>query len=309
MPGKMRGAAAERNFRRSMNYRWYGYLGMNAPDFEQLEALAVFAEHLNLTRAARALGLSQPALHTRLRRLGESVGAPLYRREGKQLVLTDAGVRTLRFAREIRSRLADFAEHMRDERARTPLCLCAGEGALLYLLGPALRRFTRRHPLRVLVRDAEGTLEAIASGLAHVGVASPESDPPDTFAHELIAEVGFAVALPSDDPLASRSKLGWADLHGRAMIVPPAGRPHRIALDRHLPGDVERAVEISGWPLTLQLVGLGVGLAIVNAFCKPPRGVTLVDFVGLPNRRYLVIRDRRREQDARMRELWAKLAA
>lgn len=275
------------------------------PDFEQLEAFAVFAEHLNLTRAAKVLGLSQPALHTRLRRLGEVVGAPLYRRDGQALALTETGVRTARLAREIRARLHDFADELRDEQVRTPIHLCAGEGALLYLLGPAIRRFTRRHPLRVLVHDAERTIEAVSSGLAQLGVLSGEV--PSMFEHELIAEVGFALALPSGDPLAERTRVSWSDLRGRSLIVPPAGRPHRLALDAKLPADVEIAVEISGWPLTLQLVALGIGVAVVNDFCKPPRGVTLVKFEGLGARRYVVIRDARRELDSRGRDLWAKL--
>ncbi|KIG12943.1 LysR family transcriptional regulator YbhD [Enhygromyxa salina] len=279
----------------------------NAPDFEQLESFAVFAEHLNLTHAAKLLHLSQPALHTRLRRLGEAVGAPLYRREGRALVLTEAGLRTARFAREIRARLGDFTEQMRDEQLRAPVTLCAGEGALLYLLGPALRRFARRHPLRVLVRDAQGTAEAVAAGLAHLGVLSVESPPPG-LKHELVAEVGFALALPSSDPLAERGRASWSDLAGRQLIVPPAGRPHRVAIDQHLPADAEIAVEISGWPLTLQLVALGIGVAIVNDFCRAPRGVALIPFGGLAPRRYMVVRDPRRDLDPRVTDLWVKLA-
>jgi DNA-binding transcriptional LysR family regulator len=275
------------------------------PDLHQLQALSVFAEHLNLTRAARVLGLSQPALHTRLRRLGEIVGAPLYRRDGTSLILTETGLRTARLAREIQARLHDFADELRGEQIGAPLCLSAGEGALLYLLGPALRRFSRRHPLRVQVHDAEGTIEAVEGGHAQLGVLSGEV--PSTLEHELVAEVGFALALPSSDPLAERPRASWSDLRGRSLIAPPPGRPHRRALDSKLPDDVEIAVEIIGWPLTLQLVALGIGVAVVNDFCKPPRGVTLVPFEGLGTRRYVVVRDARREPDPRARELWAKL--
>ena len=278
----------------------------STPDFQQLEAFAVFAEHLNLTHAAQVLHLSQPALHTRLRRLGEAVGAPLYRRSGRLLVLTEAGVRTARFANEIRARLGDFTEQMRDEQLRTPITLCAGEGALLYLLGPALRRFARRHALRVLVRDGDGTAEAVAAGFAQLGVLSVDT-PPAGLEHELVAEVGFALALPANHALAGRARVSWADLSGQALIVPPAGRPHRAALQAQLPGDVEIAVEIAGWPLTLQLVALGIGVAVVNDFCRAPRGVTLVPFHGLGSRRYVVVRDARRELDPRAGDLWAKL--
>jgi DNA-binding transcriptional LysR family regulator len=278
----------------------------DAPDFEQLEAFAAFADRLNLTATARALGLSQPAVHTRIKRLSEHVGAPLYRREGRALVLTEAGRRTARFAREIHARLRDFAEASREAHERSPICLCAGEGALLYLLGPALRRFARRHPMQVLVRDAEGTAAAVAAGEAHLGVLTRDAVPAE-LEHELVAEVGFALAVPASDPLAEAEVAGFEDLCGRAMIVPPAGRPHRLALAAGLPPTTRIAVEVGGWPLTLQLVALGIGLAVVNDSCKPPRGVVLVPFEGLGTRSYVAVRDPRRALDGRAEDLWTKL--
>jgi DNA-binding transcriptional LysR family regulator len=281
---------------------------LDYPQLDELEAFAVFAEHLNLTHAARAIGLSQPALHARIKRLGEQLGAPLYRREGRALVLTEAGERTARFAREIRARVRDFGEGFREERARAPIELCAGEGALMYLLGPALRAFLRRHPLRVRVGDAEATLEAVASGRAHLGVLSSDADPdPQRLEAELVAETGFALAVPTKDPLAARARVSWPELAGRALVVPPPGRPHRVALEAQLPAGAEIAVEVGGWPLSLRLVALGVGVAVVNDFCRAPRGVTLVPFEGLPRRRYLAVRDPRRELDRRAEELWTRL--
>ena len=60
-------------------------------NYDFLFAFAVFAEHLNFTRAAEALNITQPALHTRIRRLTEDVGVTLYARRGRSLVLTSAG--------------------------------------------------------------------------------------------------------------------------------------------------------------------------------------------------------------------------
>ena len=97
-----------------------------------------------------------------------------------------------------------------------------------------------------------------------------------------------------------------ARVRGEPAVL--ADRPHRQALERRLPEDVDRCVEIAGWPLTLQLVALGVGVAIVNDFCRPPRGVAMIAFDGLGTRRYWVLRDRRRELDRRGASLWARLA-
>ena len=46
---------------------------------EWLEAFAAFAEHQSFTRAARALHLSQPALHVQVKKLSEALGVALYR--------------------------------------------------------------------------------------------------------------------------------------------------------------------------------------------------------------------------------------
>lgn len=55
----------------------------------------------NLTRTAQALHLSQSALSAQIRQLEERLGLPLFLREGKRLVLTDAGHLVMSYANEI----------------------------------------------------------------------------------------------------------------------------------------------------------------------------------------------------------------
>lgn len=57
--------------------------------------------------------------------------------------------------------------------AMRPAVLAAGEGAFLYLLGPAIREYRRRGtaPLRLLTRDGPAAVEAVRTGEAHLGVA------------------------------------------------------------------------------------------------------------------------------------------
>jgi DNA-binding transcriptional LysR family regulator len=58
---------------------------------DALASFVVFADHLNFTRAAAELHISQPALHVKVRKLAEALGRPLYRRDGRRLVLTADG--------------------------------------------------------------------------------------------------------------------------------------------------------------------------------------------------------------------------
>jgi DNA-binding transcriptional LysR family regulator len=60
------------------------------------------------------------------------------------------------------------------------------------------------------------------------------------------------------------------------MIVPPEGRPHRVAVAdafRRARIALEISVEATGWETTVHFVSLGLGLAIVNGCCRLPRGL------------------------------------
>ncbi len=59
---------------------------------DRLHTFAVFAEDNNLSRAAKRLHLSQPAVHAQLKALADELGVPLYQRAGRGLVLTKEGV-------------------------------------------------------------------------------------------------------------------------------------------------------------------------------------------------------------------------
>jgi len=66
---------------------------------DALASFVAFAEHLNFTRAAADLHISQPALHVKIRKLAQALGRPLYHRSGRRLVLTADGEAVARFAR------------------------------------------------------------------------------------------------------------------------------------------------------------------------------------------------------------------
>jgi DNA-binding transcriptional LysR family regulator len=97
--------------------------------------------------------------------------------------------------------------------------------------------------------------------------------------------------MPARHPLAARRSVKLADLEGAQLIVPPSGRPHRTLLSRMLQSAEVTwhvAVEASGWELMLQFVRLGLGLAIVNACCRMPAGVTSRPMPELPSLQYYV---------------------
>lgn len=264
-------------------------------NLDAVTAFATFADSLNLSTAAEALHISQPALHAKLRKLGEQLGVRLYVRVGRRLELTAQGEEVARFGREIAQQTRVFGTQLRDGDAGE-LAFAAGDGAYLYLLGPALRRFLAegKTRLKLLTRDRDGALEAVRSGRAQLGVA-PLQSVPGEFEARVLTTVGQMLVVRGDHPLARRRRLKLRDLAHCALIVPPEEKPHRQLLARLLqtagvPWTV--AVEATGWDLMLSFVQMGVGAAVVNAYCRLPRGLRGLPISELPTLRYYVFHRR-----------------
>jgi DNA-binding transcriptional LysR family regulator len=248
---------------------------------DALTAFAVFADHLNFTRAAEVLHISQPALHVKVTKLAATVGRPLYERHGRTLALTAEGEAVARFARDLDRRMAAFLDEVRGAAVRRPLTLAAGEGAYLYLLGDVIRTY---RPLRLINRDSTRMLAAVRTGRADLGVGVLETLPEDLTTVPL-ASYPQTLVMPTAHPLAEHPALTVRDLAGVSLVLPPANRPHRRTVERALRAEEvpwELAIEAEGWPLTLHFVTLGVGLSIVNGCVHPPAGFTSREITDLP---------------------------
>ena len=271
---------------------------------DALAAFAVFADHLNFTRAAEALHISQPALHVKITKLATTVGRPLYRRTGRTLALTTEGEAVARFARDLDKRMSAFLDEVRATEQVRPLTLAAGEGAYLYLLGDAIRTF---RPLKLVNCDSTRMLAAVRTGRADLGVGVLETVPDDVTA-VLLASYPQTLVLPATHPLTEHTELTVRDLDGVALVLPPAGRPHRKTVERALRSaevDWSLAIEASGWPLTLHFVALGVGLSIVNGCVRPPAGFTSRPITDLPRVPYYAVHLPSRTDDPRLADLLA----
>lgn len=261
-------------------------------DLDRVQAFAAFAELMNFTHAARRLAISQPALHAKIRRLEEEVGAPLYRRVGRQLELTEVGVETQRFGEELSRQSRDFLSRVRGSDA-VPVRLSAGEGSLLYLLGPSLKAF-RKHgaELRVQTHNREQTLHALLHGEADVGVTQLDGACPERLGSRVLVRVSQLVVFPRGHSLGKKRRLRIEDLAGEPWILPPAHRPHRQALERALSSRGVTplvAVEATGWPLMLSCVKRGLGICVVNGFVELERGLLSRPLRELPSLTYQVL--------------------
>ena len=80
---------------------------------KQLLTFVTLAETLNYPRAAERLQYAPSSLHRHIELLEEELGAPLFDKAGKRLVLTEEGRRLLPEARVVYARCQSFIQTAR----------------------------------------------------------------------------------------------------------------------------------------------------------------------------------------------------
>jgi len=121
-----------------------------------LRAFEAAARHLNLTRAAEELHVTQTAVSQHIRNLENRVGRPLFRRLPRGLALTDEGLQLVPVLTESFARMEQALTRLADARPREVLTVgVVGTFAVGWLL-PRLRAFQEAHPfvdLRLLTNN------------------------------------------------------------------------------------------------------------------------------------------------------------
>ena len=254
---------------------------------DALRAFAVFAEHENFTAAAAALHLSQPSLHAKIGKLSASLGLQLYERHGRGLRLTPDGRRLAAFAQDCGRRVDDLLAELGSRAA--PAVVAAGRGAFRWVIGDGVQRLARSgRPVRVVTANRAQSLEAVAGGQVDVAVFAHDP-PPRPLEHEHLAEYRQTLVVPRRHRLARATEVTVADLEGLRLVMPPAERAHRRALDLALAQAgvrYEVAAEVDGWDLLVHFASLGLGATVVNGCVRPPAGLVAVPFADLPSVHY-----------------------
>lgn len=162
-------------------------------DLNLLRVFIVVAETGSVTAAASRLYLTQPAVSAALKRLTTAVGAPLFARHGRGLVLTSRGERLLANARPhlealVESALAPAAFDPAASTRTVRIGLSdANEG---WLLPPLLRVLARTAPLmRIVVIPVQFRTvpQALASGAVDCAVTVADELPAGTRRRTLFA--------------------------------------------------------------------------------------------------------------------------
>jgi LysR family nitrogen assimilation transcriptional regulator len=244
-------------------------------DLKQLEYFRHVAELGSFTRAAAFLSVVQPALSRQVRQLEVELGQNLFDRNGRGVVLTDAGTRLLEHTRGILMQVGRARQELEDQRN-------GDSGHVVLGLPPSLGRSVTV-PLvkafgRLLPNASLATVEGLSAymlewlsvgrvdcALVYNAPASPSVD-----LQPLLDDQLFLIAPLPKPARKARKSITLAELADHPLIIP--SRPHsiRMSVENALAG-VDRKIkvvhEIECIPAVIDLVrqGHGFGVLPLNA--------------------------------------------
>ena len=110
------------------------------PPLNALRCFDVAAKHLSFTKAAAELNVTHSAVSHQIKALETWLGAPLFRRVNRGLVLTNAGQAYLKPVRDSFERLAEATRRLRVRERTGPLTVSIMPSFAAKWLMPRLRR-------------------------------------------------------------------------------------------------------------------------------------------------------------------------
>ncbi len=204
-------------------------------NYHHLHYFWAVAKEGNLTRVAKRLHVSQSALSVQIRLLEDELGQPLFAREGRTLVLTEAGRIALAYAERIFSNGSELVSTLREGRRRERHVLRIGAVATLS------RNFQESFVKPLLVRDdfelvlQSGGLEELLKRLAvHtldlvLSNRSVPSDAERTWQCRRIARQPVSLV---GRPRGRRKRFRFPeDLEGSRILLPGKSSDVRSAFD------------------------------------------------------------------------------
>lgn len=248
-----------------------------------LRLLLLVAQTGNLTEAARACGVSQPAASKAIARAEAQSGLALMRRDRRPLSLTAEG----RILADHAQRQADMARALNQlleesrGRGRGVVRIASfGPSASTHILPGLVAAVTRRHPmLSVEISESADQLSLLAlrDGLADFAIAV-QNDAPD-LEMIVLARDQLVALVPLGDPLAQPGAVDAATLSQRDFILTKGGSEPLVrawfARSGHEPSVRHRIQQITSI-LAMVRAGMGVSMIAEMAVPETHAGVAVV---------------------------------
>ena len=187
----------------------------------QLRIFEAVAKHGSISRAADALGLTQPAVSMQIKQMEDQLGLVVVEQVGKKFALTDAGQELRHHAECISKQTAELATSMEQFRKlERGILRVAVVSTANYFLPPLIARFSHEHPgvrLSLKVANREAVLALVTTNEAELAILGHTPERVDIAGPILYGQ-------PPRCHCSPRSSAGVAETHTASS---DRGRAHR----------------------------------------------------------------------------------
>lgn len=266
----------------------------------QLKIFEAVARHLNYTRAAEELFLSQPAVSMQIKQLEEDIGQPLFEKMGKKVYLTDAGREAWRYSQSITNQLNEMEIVMQEmtglQHGKLNLTVASTAN---YFVPTLLGVFKQRHQgvsVNIDVTNRENLLKALAANTTDFAIMGQPPEGLELEAHAFL-DNPLVVLAPVSHPLAHQKNIPLKRLCEETFIERERGSGTRAAHERffaeHGGQSFRETMEMNSNEAIKQAVQAGLGLGVLSihtleAELKLKR-LAILDVVGFPIMRHWYI--------------------
>ena len=193
-------------------------------DLKSLRYFLAIADEGSISAAAESLNLSQPNISRQMTLLEKELGAKLFERGSRRIVLTEEGMLLRRRAVEI-LQLADTAVTEIGSAGKDVIGtvrIGCGETDAMRVVARAIRRVSETHPMvrfELHSGNAEDVSDLLERGLVDFGVLI---EPTDKTRYDYLSfptDIRWGALVRRDDPLARMYGVSPSDISGRRVIV------------------------------------------------------------------------------------------
>ncbi|MCN9240882.1 LysR family transcriptional regulator [Streptomyces sp. RY43-2] len=244
-------------------------LAHRVPDLGALELLLAVARLGSFGRAARELGITQPAVSSRIRSMERQLGVALVERSPRGSRLTDAGALVTDWARRIVEAAEAFdagaqaLRGRRDSRLRVAASMTIAE----YLLPGWLMALRAERPdtaVSLLAGNSATVAERLLAGEADLGFVEGLTVPPG-FDSAVVGHDRLVVVTAPGHPWARRrTPLSAEELASTPLILREEGSGTRQVLDTALGGLARPLLELSSTTAVKSSAVSGAGPAALS---------------------------------------------
>ena len=188
-------------------------------ELNQLEQLIYIAENKTISKAAKELLISQPALSRSMQRLESDLGVELFDHYKNKIELNKNGEFIIKHAQKIIKSIQTMVEDVQEyDRSFHTISIATCSPAPMWDIEPLIKELYPQTTIQTAVIHQKDLLTKLKEKEYHLVITPEYIDDSHCYCIPYVEE-NLLLSLPLSHPLASKKEIKFHDLDGQTMIL------------------------------------------------------------------------------------------